>query len=99
MGDYGYLLLRYVDDIVIFCKFESDAQHALKRAKEILKGELKLKLSPEKTKIINARRKELSSLVFTSMEDGRGRGIRQGRGSGKRSDEEHGDSSRRTLRW
>ncbi len=32
MGDYGYLLLRYADDIVIFCKFESDAQDALKRA-------------------------------------------------------------------
>src|SRR4030065_2939033 len=49
MGDYGYLLLRYADDIVIFCKFESDAEDALKRAKEILEGELKLKLSPEKT--------------------------------------------------
>jgi RNA-directed DNA polymerase len=36
MGDYGYLLLRYADDIVIFCKFESDAQDALKHAKEIL---------------------------------------------------------------
>ncbi len=48
MGDYGYLLLRYADDIVIFCKFESDAQDALKRAKEILEGELKLKLSQVK---------------------------------------------------
>ncbi|MCE8424683.1 MAG: hypothetical protein J5U17_02770, partial [Candidatus Methanoperedens sp.] len=40
MGDHGYLLLRYADDIVIFCKFVSDAQDALKRAKEILEGEL-----------------------------------------------------------
>jgi RNA-directed DNA polymerase len=64
MGDYGFLLLRYADDIVIFCKFESDAQDALKRAKEILEGELKLKLSPEKTKIIHARKKGVEFLGF-----------------------------------
>ncbi len=64
MGDYGYLLLRYADDIIIFCKFESDAQDALKRAKEILEGELKLKLSPEKTKIIHARKKGIEFLGF-----------------------------------
>src|SRR5659263_137997 len=64
MGDYGYLLLRYADDIIIFSKFESDAQDALKRAKEILEGELKLKLSPEKTKIIHARKKGVEFLGF-----------------------------------
>ncbi|CAG0955371.1 partial Group II intron-encoded protein LtrA, partial [Methanosarcinales archaeon] len=64
MGDYGYLLLRYADDIVIFCKFESDAKDALKRAKEILEGELKLKPSPEKTKIIHARKKGVEFLGF-----------------------------------
>ncbi len=64
MSDYGYLLLRYADDIVIFCKFESDAEDALKRAKEILEGELKLKLSPEKTKIIHARKKGVEFLGF-----------------------------------
>jgi RNA-directed DNA polymerase len=64
MGEYGYLLLRYADDIVIFCKFESDAEDALKRAKEILEGELKLKLSPEKTKIIHARKKGVEFLGF-----------------------------------
>ncbi len=64
IGDYGYPLLRYADDIVIFCKFESDAEDALKRAKEILEGELKLKLSPEKTKIIHARKKGVEFLGF-----------------------------------
>ncbi len=64
MGDYGYLLLRYADDIVIFCKFGSDAEDALKRAKEILEGELKLKLSPGKTKIIHARKKGVEFLGF-----------------------------------
>jgi len=52
MGEYGHLLLRYADDFIIFCKFEWEAQDALKRAKEILERELKLKLSPEKTKIV-----------------------------------------------
>ncbi len=64
MGDYGYLLLRYADDIVIFCKFESDAEDALKRAREILEGELKLKLSPDKTKVIHARKKGVEFLGF-----------------------------------
>jgi group II intron reverse transcriptase/maturase len=64
MGDYGYLLLRYADDIVIFCKYEWEAQEALKRAKEILERELKLKLSPEKTKILNARKKGIEFLGF-----------------------------------
>ncbi len=64
IGDQGYLHLRYADDIVIFCKFESDAEDALKRAKEILEGELKLKLSPEKTKIIHARKKGVEFLGF-----------------------------------
>ena len=43
---------------------ESDAEDALKRAKEILEGELKLKLSTEKTKIINARKKGVEFLGF-----------------------------------
>ncbi len=64
IGDQGYLHLRYADDIVIFCKFESDAEDALKRAKEILEGELKLKLSPEKTKIIHVRKKGVEFLGF-----------------------------------
>lgn len=64
MGDYGYLLLRYADDIVIFCKYEWEAEDALKRAKEILEGELKLTLSPEKTKIVHARKKGVEFLGF-----------------------------------
>ncbi len=64
MGDYGYLLLRYADDIVIFCKYEWEAEDALKRAKEILEGELKLELSPEKTKILHARKKGVEFLGF-----------------------------------
>jgi len=64
MGDYGYLLLRYADDIVIFCKYEWEAEDALKRAKEILERELKLKLSPEKTEVVHARKKGIEFLGF-----------------------------------
>ncbi|MBU4491595.1 MAG: hypothetical protein KKD69_03940, partial [Euryarchaeota archaeon] len=63
-GDYGYLLLRYADDIVIFCKYGWEAEDALKHAKEILERELKLKLSPEKTKIVHARKKGVEFLGF-----------------------------------
>src|SRR5659263_616939 len=64
MGDYGYLLLRYADDIIIFCKYEWEAEDALKRAKEILERELKLKLSPEKTKIVHANETGVEFLGF-----------------------------------
>jgi len=64
MGEYGYLLLRYADDIIIFCKYEWEAQDALKRAKEILERELKLKLSPEKTKIVQGNKTGIEFLGF-----------------------------------
>ncbi len=64
MGDNGYLLLRYADDIIVFCKYEWEAQDALKRAKEILERELKLRLSSEKTKIVHARKKGIEFLGF-----------------------------------
>jgi group II intron reverse transcriptase/maturase len=64
MGEYGYLLLRYADDFIIFCKYEWEAQDALKRAKEILERELKLKLSPEKTKIVHGNETGVEFLGF-----------------------------------
>jgi RNA-directed DNA polymerase len=64
MGELGNLHLRYADDILIFCKYEWEAHDALKRAKEVLEGELKLKLSPEKTKIVKGRRKGIEFLGF-----------------------------------
>jgi RNA-directed DNA polymerase len=64
MGDYGYLLLRYADHIIIFCKYEWEAEDALNRAKEILERELKLKLSPEKTKIMHGNETGVEFLGF-----------------------------------
>ena len=48
----------------IFCKYEWEAEDALKRAKEILERELKLKLSPEKTKIVHGNEIGVEFLGF-----------------------------------
>jgi RNA-directed DNA polymerase len=64
IGELGYLILRYADDILIFCKYEWEAEDALNRAREILEGELKLKLSSEKTNIVHARKKGVEYLGF-----------------------------------
>jgi len=55
MGEEGYLLLRYADDFLIFCKSEMEAHKARSMAERILKKELKLNLSREKTRVFNAR--------------------------------------------
>ena len=64
MSELGYAHLRYADDILIFCQYKWEAEDALNRAREILEGELKLTLSPEKTKIVHARKKGVEFLGF-----------------------------------
>ncbi|TFH44533.1 MAG: group II intron reverse transcriptase/maturase, partial [ANME-2 cluster archaeon] len=64
MTEPGYLHLRYADDILIFCTYKWEAEDALKRAKEILEGELNLTLSPEKTKVVHGRKKGVEFLGF-----------------------------------
>lgn len=48
-----YGLVRYADDFVIFTKSESEAAEALQLAREVLDGELGLKLHPEKTRVVS----------------------------------------------
>jgi group II intron reverse transcriptase/maturase len=55
MGEEGFLLLRYADDFLVFCKEEWEAKKALEVARRILDSELKLTLHPDKTRIVNAR--------------------------------------------
>lgn len=50
----NYRLVRYADDIVILCRSKAAADNALVRAREILEGELHLKVNPEKTKIVHS---------------------------------------------
>lgn len=49
----GYGLVRYADDFVIFAKSESEAAAALALARQVLEGELGLKLHPEKTRVVS----------------------------------------------
>jgi group II intron reverse transcriptase/maturase len=53
MTERGYRLVRYADDWVILCKLERKAERALEVAKQILEGQLKLKIHPEKTRIVD----------------------------------------------
>ena len=55
IGEEGFLLLRYADDLLIFCKSKEDADKALNRAETILGEELKLSLNHGKTRILNAK--------------------------------------------
>lgn len=47
----GYMFVRYADDFVILCKSTAQAEKALDFVTNILKNQLGLRLSPEKTKI------------------------------------------------
>lgn len=47
----GYRFARYADDFVIVCQSKRQAQEALALVERVLEQELKLALSPEKTKI------------------------------------------------
>lgn len=48
----GYGLVRYADDFVIFTRSEDEAAAALELAREVLEGELGLRLQPEKTRVV-----------------------------------------------
>lgn len=51
----GYKFVRYADDFIILCKSREQAQEALDFAKSTLEGQMKLELSPEKTKICHLK--------------------------------------------
>lgn len=53
MTERGYRLVRFADDWVILCKLERKAERALEVAKQILEGQLKLTIHPEKTRIVH----------------------------------------------
>jgi len=55
------ILVRYADDFVIACKSEEQAKEALKRVQDVM-GWLKLKLHPEKTRIVHLRKQGIDFL-------------------------------------
>lgn len=53
MKERGFAVVRYADDAIILCKTREQAEEAYKAAKEILEGELQLRMHPEKTKVVH----------------------------------------------
>jgi group II intron reverse transcriptase/maturase len=53
MEQAGYGLVRYADDFVIFARSREEAEAALRLIREILEGEWKLQIHPEKTRIVS----------------------------------------------
>ena len=53
MMEAGYGVVRYADDFVVFAKSESEATAALTLVREVIEGELGLKLHPEKTRVVS----------------------------------------------
>lgn len=47
----GFKFVRYADDFLVFCKSKRQAEKALEIVTEIIEGDLRLNLSPEKTHI------------------------------------------------
>ena len=50
----GHRIVRYADDILILCRSEAGARHALEVASHILEGDLKLTVNRDKTHITTA---------------------------------------------
>ena len=49
----GYKFVRYADDFIVMCKSIPQAEKALDFVQHVIEQDLELKLSPEKTKIVN----------------------------------------------
>jgi group II intron reverse transcriptase/maturase len=49
----GFPVVRYADDAIVFCKTRKQAEKAYQVAKDILEGELQLRMHPEKTKVVH----------------------------------------------
>lgn len=53
MKEQGFTVVRYADDAVILCKTKEQAEKAYLAAKTILEEELRLRMHPEKTKVVH----------------------------------------------
>lgn len=53
MKEKGFAVVRYADDAVVLCKTKEKAEEAYDGAKTILEEELRLRMHPEKTKVVH----------------------------------------------
>jgi RNA-directed DNA polymerase len=72
MAKAGFALTRYADDWLITCRSQTEARRALASAREVLEGQLGLRLHPEKTRIVHITR----GFEFLGYKIGRGKGLR-----------------------
>jgi len=54
MKHRGHRIVRYADDILILCRREAGARHALAVATKVLEGDLQLTVNREKTHVTHA---------------------------------------------
>lgn len=54
LAKHGYVFVRYADDFLVFAKTKPEIEKALELVRGVIEGQLGLKLSPEKTKIVTS---------------------------------------------
>ncbi len=57
-------IVRYADDFRIFCRTKTDAEKAMIAITQWLQERLKLEVSPEKTRVVNVKRRYSEFLGF-----------------------------------
>ena len=57
-------IVRYADDFRVFCRTKEDAEKTMTAVTQWLKERLRLEVSPEKTRIVNARKRYSEYLGF-----------------------------------
>ncbi|MBO9608794.1 MAG: group II intron reverse transcriptase/maturase [Paenibacillaceae bacterium] len=53
MKEKGFAVVRYADDAVVLCKTKEQAEEAYQAARMLLEEELRLRMHPEKTKVVH----------------------------------------------
>jgi group II intron reverse transcriptase/maturase len=64
MAKRGHDMVRYADDAVVLCASREEAERALADVRKMLEGKLRLKLHPEKTRILYHREGSFDFLGF-----------------------------------
>jgi RNA-directed DNA polymerase len=64
MAKRGHDMVRYADDAVVLCVSREEAERALDDVRKMLEGKLRLKLHPEKTRILYHREGSFDFLGF-----------------------------------
>ena len=64
MAKAGYDVVRYADDFVVLCATQEEAHRAHEAVKNIIEGELRLQLHPEKTRIVHHKESSFDFVGF-----------------------------------